>query len=379
MLSKKFDVIVIGLGAIGSAALYQLSKRGLSILGIDRFDPPHSLGSSHGETRITRLAVGESPEYVPIVMRSHELWKTIEIESNTQIFTSCGGILMDSGKSPWSKHGSDGFFKRTVDFAKAFGIAHQLLNAKELRERYPNFRLEANASGYFEPTAGYLKPEVAIRAQLDLAKRNGAKILTNSPVTTVSRSSENEIEVNVGGVKFYTEKVINCSGGWIKDFLPRAEEEKLKICRQILHWIEIEDKDWENSPVFMWGIGADPEDFIYGFPSLDGKSIKMATESFFEVSHPDLIEREVSIEEQQKFWKEKVENRVSGLKNNFLKSTVCFYTVTEDARFMVKQNPEIANEWWVSACSGHGFKHSAALGEYLADCVTEKPTRFKFD
>ncbi|MBN3584717.1 N-methyl-L-tryptophan oxidase [Algoriphagus aestuarii] len=376
MRVDKFDVIVIGLGAMGSAALYQLSKRGLSILGIDRFDPPHAMGSSHGETRITRLAVGESPDYVPIVKRSHELWKSIESESKTEIFTPCGGILMDSGKAPWAKHGSEGFFQNTVNIARKYGIDHQILNARQVSEKYPNFLLESEGSGYFEPTAGYLKPDVAIRAQLDLAKKNGALVFIHKPVTKISKLSEEEIEVNVGGQTVYARRVINCTGGWIKDFLPSEKKGSFKICRQILHWVEVTDKNWIHSPVFMWGIGAGPEDFIYGFPSLDGRSIKVATESFLEVDHPDGIERDVNREEQQKFWNEKIEYRITGVKNHFFKSEVCFYTVTTDARFMIQRNPEIQNEYWVSACSGHGFKHSAAIGEYLADLVTDKPTKF---
>ncbi|WP_296703704.1 FAD-dependent oxidoreductase, partial [Algoriphagus sp.] len=167
------------------------------------------------------------------------------------------------------------------------------------------------------------------------------------------------------------------SGGWIKDFVSTDDRSKFKICRQVLHWIKTDSVLWNDSPVYMWGFGPDPEDFIYGFPSLDGNSIKVATESFISVDHPDQINREVSLQEQKLFWDEKIKHRISGLKPEFMKSEVCFYTVTNDANFIIKKNPEIPNEWIVSACSGHGFKHSAALGEYLADLVLENPTRFQ--
>lgn len=377
MNPKKFDVVVVGLGAVGSATLFQLSKSKISVLGIDRFDPPHQMGSSHGETRITRLAVGESESYVPMVMRSHEIWREIEMLSKSTIFTQCGGILLDSGESPWSKHGSEGFLNRTVGFAKKYGINHQLLNSQQSRENYPFFQLEKNGACYYEPSAGYLRPELAILTQLRLAEENGAKILRNSPVSSLSKQTDGRIKVIFGEGELITDIVINCTGGWVKDFVSAEEKPKFKICRQVLHWINTDSYSWRDSPVFMWGIGPDPEDFIYGFPSLDGKTIKVATESFLSVDHPDQVSREVSSREQQLFWDKKIRNRISGLKPEFLKSEVCFYTVTLDAKFVIINNSEIPNEWIVSACSGHGFKHSAALGEYLADLVLERPTRFQ--
>ncbi|MEN2280569.1 N-methyl-L-tryptophan oxidase [Algoriphagus sp. SE2] len=377
MSQKKYDVVVIGLGAVGAATLFQLSKSNRSILGIDRFDPPHKMGSSHGETRITRLAVGESDAYVPMVMRSHEIWREIELLSNSKIFTQCGGILFDSGESPWSKHGSEGFLSRTVGFAEKYGINHKVFNAKQFHENYPLFQLGNKGACYFEPAAGYVRPEQAILSQLALAETNGAQILRNSPVSSILKLDNGLIKLNFRGGEVLTNTVINCSGGWIKDFVSTEERSNFKICRQVLHWIKIDSDSWKDSPVFMWGMGPDPEDFIYGFPSLDGKSIKVATESFISVDHPDLINREVSLEEQQIFWDEKINHRISGLKPEFLKSEVCFYTVTSDAKFVIKRNSEIPNEWIVSACSGHGFKHSAALGEYLADLVLERPTRFQ--
>lgn len=376
MESKEFDVVVIGLGAVGAATLFQLSKSGISVLGIDRYDPPHPLGSSHGETRITRLAVGESDTYVPMVKRSHEIWREIESISGSSIFTECGGILLDSGRTPWAKHGVDGFFQETVGIATQFGIKHQVMTPNQLKEKYALFQLEEEGAAYFEFTAGYLKPEEAILTQINLAESNGASVMRNSPVLRVEKQPNSKVHVVLEKGKVRANLVINCSGGWIKDFLSPADRPKFKICRQVLHWVKTEVEDWNNYPVFMWGHGPNPEDFVYGFPSLDGASIKMATESFVSVDHPDQIIREVTEEEQLRFWKEQVEPRVKGLKPEFLKSEVCFYTVTEDAKFFIQKNVDNNQEWMVSACSGHGFKHSAALGEYLADQALQRVPRF---
>lgn len=366
----KYDVVVIGLGAVGSATLFQLSKSGKSILGIDRHSPPHTFGSSHGESRITRLAVGEGEDYVALAMRSHQIWREIEVESGADIMTTTGGILMDSGDIPWAKHGSEGFWDRTVSFAKRHDVNHDLLNPEELRSRYPAFQLTSSAKVYLEHEAGFLRPELAIQTQLDLARNNGAEILFNSPVEGLC-SQANSILIITKEADILADKVLLSAGGWIKDFLPQAEKTKYKICRQVLHWLEIEPgiTDWSGYPVWMWGFGPQAENFIYGFPSLDGKTVKMASESFIEDDHPDKLNREVSAEEQDLFWKEKVEGKILGLKRKFIKSVVCFYTVTEDARFVVKPLNGMENVILVSACSGHGFKHSAALGEQLAKAL----------
>lgn len=362
-----YDIVVIGLGAVGSATLYQLSKTGKNILGIDRFDPPHTLGSSHGETRITRLAVGEGEDYVSLAKRSHEIWREIEAEIGVEIMTTTSGILMDSGTQPWAKHGSEGFWDRTVSFAKRQDISHEILSHESLKSRFPAFQLEPSGKVYFEHSAGFLRPELAIKTQLELARNNGAHILVNMPVEELGKNGES-IVIRTREGEIFARKVLLSAGGWIKDFLPEQEKDKYKICRQVLHWLEIEEgyTGWKGYPVWMWGYGPEAEDFIYGFPSLDGNTVKMATESFIDIHHPDYLNREVSPEEQETFWRDKVEGKILGLKRAFVKSAVCFYTVTDDARFVIKPLEGMGNVLLVSACSGHGFKHSAALGERLA-------------
>ncbi|MBC6365508.1 N-methyl-L-tryptophan oxidase [Algoriphagus sp. AK58] len=367
MENQTFDVAVIGLGAVGTATLYQLSKTGAKVLGIDRFAPPHILGSSHGETRITRLAVGEGEEYVALAKRSHEIWEEIESISGQQIKTRTGGLLIDSGVVPWSKHGSEGFWDRTVRFAHNQGIEYRIPTLEEVEECFPAFEIPATGKVYQEKEAGFLRPELAIQTQLALAQQNGAEIWTHSPVLSIKEEGDSFLlELENRSVK--AKKIVLATGGWIKDFLSPEEKSKFKICRQVLHWLEIEPgvTDWTRYPVWMWGFGPHPEDFIYGFPSLDGLTVKMASESFVEVEHPDRLVREVSAEEQEMFWEAKVEGKVKGLKKSFVKSSVCFYTVTEDARFVLEPMRGNPNFLWVSACSGHGFKHSAALGEVLS-------------
>jgi sarcosine oxidase len=364
---NRYDIVVVGIGAVGASTLYQLSFTGKKILGIDRFDPPHTHGSSHGETRITRLAVGEGADYVSLAKRSHEIWKELEAKTGHQIYTPVGGILMDSGLEPWGKHGVNGFFERTAKFAQEFGVKHERWDPIQLQNHYSHFQLPNSGKAYFEYEAGYLKPELAIQIQLDQARSNGAEILVNNPVMGIEQAKGGGLKIRLADQEIFAEKVLISSGGWVKDFLSEEEKKSFKICRQVLHWVKTQAEDWKNYPVFMWGIGSQPEDFIYGFPSLDAQSIKIATESFIEIAHPSQLNREVSEDEQRVFWEEKIEGRIKGLTPKILKSTVCFYTMTEDSKFVIKPISGLEGALFVSACSGHGFKHSAALGEVLKD------------
>jgi sarcosine oxidase len=185
MTQKHFATMVLGLGAMGSAAVYQLAKRGHSVLGIDQFAPPHHYGSSHGETRIARQAIGEGDEYVPLALRSYELWREIEREAGTDLLVITGGLILESRHSSTIMHGRGNFLARTAQCAKRFSIRHEILETRDIRKRYPQFAV-TNEAGYFEYETGYLRAEICIKAQLDLAVRHGATIQTNERVRSVS-------------------------------------------------------------------------------------------------------------------------------------------------------------------------------------------------
>ncbi|MHA7130363.1 N-methyl-L-tryptophan oxidase [Algoriphagus namhaensis] len=371
-----YDFAVIGLGAVGASTCYHLSAYGAKVIGFDRFHPPHKMGSSHGETRITRLAVGEGEDYIALVKRSHKIWDMLEKKTGVTLRQETGGILMDSGLRPWEKHGSQGFLDRTLRFAQNNEIEHRLVDSESVKENFPNLLLEPEGRAYFESEAGYLYPEKCIAVQLNLSKIAGANLFYDTPVERIDYSNPEFLGIHTAKGDFLARKVLISSGGWIKDFLPEAQANQFKICRQVLYWLEVEYKShWPSYPVFMWGFGPQPEDFIYGFPSLDNKSIKVATESFVDDQHPDRLERNVTEAEQEEFLQTKVRPRLKGITGKVLKSEVCFYTVTSDARFVMDHHPSHPGVLWISACSGHGFKHSAALGEHMAErLLGKKPT-----
>jgi sarcosine oxidase len=379
MKRNVFDVAVIGLGALGASTLYQLAKSGKRILGIDQYSPPHTMGSSHGETRITRLAVGEGMDFVPIVMRSHEIWKEIKELTGQEIMTTTGGLLFDSGGKSWSKYGSEGFFKRTVHFAEQAGIPHEVFDAKSLKRRFSEFNLEESGMVYYEPSAGFLRPELAISTQLQLAEQNAAVIKTHTKVLGIAPLPSGGVLIKTNQGEFEAGRAVISAGPWVKDFLPAEEKSHFKICRQILHWLPVTDQRFAlgKTPVYMWGFGPGAEDFIYGFPSLDGNMVKMASESFVERNHPDTLSREVTVEEQLTFIQDKIAHRFNHLGKEVLASKVCIYTVTPDSYFVIDELPDFPEVLVASACSGHGFKHSAGLGEALADKLLNKLTKFE--
>ncbi|WP_158861361.1 N-methyl-L-tryptophan oxidase [Lunatibacter salilacus] len=365
---KRVDVVVIGLGGLGSSVLWHLSQAGVRVLGIDQFDPPHDMGSSHGETRITRLAVGEGEAFLPLVARSHQLWREIECLTGVSLFTQCGALLIDSKSDSWTKHGAANFFDKTVSYAQQSGIPFQLMEKAEVSIKFPCFNLERTDRAYFEPGAGFLRPEVAIEAQLELARLNGAEVMTGTKVKEILPISGDRVKIIFESGSVEAGQVVVAAGAWVKDFLPERFRTPFSICRQVLHWLPIERGAYNlgNTPVYMWGFGGHMEDFVYGFPSLDGRCVKMASESFVPIEHPDLIDRTVSRKEQIDFFEEKVGDRFLHLKRNGIESKVCLYTVTPDANFIVGHLPGYKNIYIASACSGHGFKHSAGLGEAIA-------------
>jgi len=368
----RYDAIVIGLGAYGSAALYQLARRGAKVLGIDRFAPPHDLGSSHGDTRITRLANGESAHLTGIVRRSHELWRTIEAETGEDLLTQCGGLVI-SGKSRASVHVAD-FFANTIANARASQVVHELLDTDEIRRRFPQFKVQDGEQGYFEPEAGFVRPEACIRAQLALAARHGADIRTGERVHGLETEGHG-VRATTDGGGYTASTAIVALGSWLPAFSPRVAP-LLKVYRQVLHWFEAQGDPSGHAPgrfpIFIWELpGRDAG--IYGFP-LAVSGLKIATEQYEEATTPENVSRQVSAAEVEEMHR-LASPFLPGLGPRCLKSSVCLYTLTPDRQFLIDRLPDCPRAFAVSACSGHGFKHSAALGEALAEQISEGRSR----
>src|SRR5581483_8919629 len=212
-----FDVAVVGLGAMGSAAAYQLAARGAKVLGLDRFDPPHAMGSSCGDTRVTRLAVGEGEQYVPLVRRSHAIWREIEAKTGASLLHQTGGLII-SGPGETAVTHVEGFFDKTVAAAEKFGIAHEILNAADIRKRWPQFRVRDDEAGYYEPGAGFIRPEECIRAQLALARAHGADLHANEEVLHFEPAADG-VTLVTGKDRYTAGRLIVCAGAWLPELL----------------------------------------------------------------------------------------------------------------------------------------------------------------
>lgn len=376
--SQSCEIAVIGLGAMGSAALYQLAKRGVKAVGIDRFSPPHDQGSTHGETRITRQAIGEGEVYVPLALRSNEIWRELEAETDERLLTQNGCLVVDAVGS--ASHGivRAAFLARTQKAAETYNIPHEMLDAAEIRHRYPQFTPREDEIGYFEPGGGYLNPERCIAAQLAQARSMGAETRLGTSVLSV--------RPNGAGVRIVTDRgellaaqAIVSAGSWAPSLLGAPFTELLAPSRQVMHWFEVEPdfaQTWARSPVFIWCHGPSPNDFFYGFPSLSGSNaVKTAGEQYDAFTDPDAVERNVTEEESAAMRRDQLAGRVQGLRARAVRALTCLYTVTPDSNFLIDRHPETERILVVSPCSGHGFKHSAAVGEVAAQCVLDGKSR----
>ena len=370
---KRYEAIVVGLGAMGSAALYQLAKRGVRVLGIDRYAPPHDRGSTHGDTRITRLAIGEGAHYTPLAKRSHEIWREIEKETGADLLTVTGGLIISSPAKTAFTHVED-FFANTVAAARDHGIAHELLDAREIRKRFPQFAVRDDEVGYYEKEAGFLRPEACVRTQLELAARYGADIRTNERVMTL-RAAQNEALVETDKNSYTAERIILSLGPWLPELIGSKYSGMFKVFRQVLYWFHaknIEPFLPKNFPIFIWELRGTRQG-VYGFPAIDGENggVKVATEHYETVTSPDWTRRDASREEIAAMHEVCVAPYLAGLSGDCVRTVTCLYTVTPDFAFVIDAHPDFERVIVASPCSGHGFKHSAALGEVLAAHIVD--------
>jgi sarcosine oxidase len=374
-MKNSFDAIVVGLGAMGSAALYQLAKRGQTVLGIDRYSPPHSYGSSHGESRIIRQAIGEGESYVPLALRSYELFREIEKESGTELLTVTGGLTLEREQSESMLHGRHNFLDRAVRCARKFDIRHEVLAPQDIKKRYPQFAV-TDERGYFEYDTGFVRPERCVAAQLQLAQKLGAIVKTDAKVDSIDSGSGSEVMVRAGGAVYEAEKVVLAAGPWIGELLPHRFRPFFQVYRQVMYWFAIED-NWQSAfspgelPIFIWIFETGESFGFYGFPSLDGKTIKLASEQFAVTTIADETDLRVGDAEKHAAYAAYVRGRLPGLSARCESAVSCLYTTTPDANFVLDFHPDNDRIIIASPCSGHGFKHSAAIGEVLAELAVD--------
>jgi len=363
---EQYDVIVVGLGAMGSAACYHLARRGREVLGIDRFAPPHTMGSSHGQTRIIREAYFEHPIYVPLVQHAYELWAELERESGRRLFVQTGGLMIGP---------PDGIVVGGAKkSAEEHGLPHDTLSAAEVRRRFPALQPTDDMVAVWEPRAGILFPETCVETHLTLARRHGAEIHLNE---TVARWETNESSARVvtsQGI-YQASRLLLASGSWITTLLPELKL-PFTVERQVLYWFEAkrapENFRPERCPIYLWE--HEPERFFYGFPDL-GEGVKVAGHHEGRIVSPDAIDRAVHADEPEAM-RAVLRKFMPDADGALRSAVVCMYTNTPDHHFFIDAHPRCPQVLVASPCSGHGFKFSSALGSVLADLLTEGKTQF---
>ncbi len=360
---------------MGSATLYQLAQRGARVLGIDRYTPPHGQGSSHGSTRITRIAVGEGAQYVPLVRRSHEIWRDIEATLDVELLVQCGGLVLGPARGGTELHGQSDFVSSTIAVARQFGIAHEVLDARGIASRFPQFALRGDEHGCFEPGAGFLRPEQCIAAQLELARRAGAHVVTGQVVTAIAAEGAGVAIATASNGSYRAARAVLSAGAWNPALAGGRYAETLSVRRQTLHWFQPDDPAPYapgRCPIFIWSHGPLSAQAFYGIPLADAHAgVKVGTQQHETDTMPETADREVSAAESATMHAAHVSGRLHGLTARRSHAAACLYTVAPGARFIIDRHPSVAPAIVVSACSGHGFKHSAALGEALAQWLIE--------
>lgn len=375
----KYDVIVVGLGAVGGAATCHLARSGAKVLGIDRFSPPHSHGSSHGDTRITRSAIGEGVEYSELALRSHALWREFEALTGQTLFVR-NGCLTISGADAVVMHDVDDFFANVETAAQRFNIPTRTFgDAAAISARYPQFAVQPGDKAILDEEAGLLYVERCVTATLELAAQAGAQLMRDTQVMQIEPSSSG-VEVATGdNQRFTADRVLIAAGAWLPGFVAAELSRHFTVTRQVLHWFEIKSNPErfrpENCPVFIWqlprrgGVASS----IYGFP-LEGDAsngLKVTHEESGPATDPDHVNRTVDpVTETERTYRTYIEPFLPDLGPRCVRTATCLYTRIDRSRFVIDHDPRSERILFASPCSGHGFKHSAALGEALAEQLT---------
>ena len=371
-----FDTIVVGLGAVGSAAVYQLAQRGQRVLGLDRFAPPHTLGSTHGGTRIIRKAYFEGQQYLSLLERAYPLWRDLEAASGQSLLNLCGCLNIGPPQSE--------VVEESRRSAEALGLPFEELSPEAVQQRFPAFHLPEDHVAVWDPEAGLILPERCVAIHLEHARRHGAALRFDEPALRWQIDGAG-VAVTTAQATYRADRLILSAGGWITDLLVEFQP-SIRVERVTNAWFRPKANaahfDPARCPVYIWEYDTDL--FFYGFPDL-GRGVKCGIH--YEgtvVDHPDEIDRAVS-EADEAAARACLRRLFPDADGPLEDAAICFYTNTPDKHYLIDRHPEHPQVVFASACSGHGFKASNAIGEALADLVMDRalqvdiePFRWRF-
>ena len=363
-MSARYDVIVLGVGGMGSAAAFELARRGRKVLGLEQFSLAHDRGSSHGQTRIIRSAYYEHPNYVPLVRRAFERWYDLEQRTGRHLLTDCDclGFGTETGEVIAGVRAS----------ADRHGLSVENLSASELRRRFPQFRFGDDHVGVLEHEAGFLYVEECVRAHIYAARSLGAEIHAEEPALSWEVAG-NGVTVRTAKAAYSADRLVLTAGSWAPALLTRYGA-KLSVMRQVLLWFGTSDPAQFRRDRFPIFIGEVPEGYFYGLPVIDPAGLKIARHyGAPELPGPEAVDRGTTPADEAPV-RQFLADHIPAANGPLTKAQVCTYTLTPDRHFVIDLHPEHPEVSVAAGFSGHGFKFAAAVGEALADLAEKGRT-----
>lgn len=366
------DIGVIGIGTMGSMALWQLAKRGISVIGFEQFGIGHDRSAAGGDTRIFRTAYAESPEYVPLLQEAHRLWLELEQETNRQLLTMTNGLTIGNTHSE--------SFQNVIKSIKDFKLNHEILNQEEMKQQFPQHHLLPDDLTVLDKQAGFLRPEYAIVTAAERAVQLGAKIHKYTYVENI-QPNRDHIIIQANDREYKVRQLLITTGPWAGELLPKLKEH-LKARQVISTWFPAKDPSLfspEKFPVFIRRVG---DDKFYGIPSVDGRMVKVvfSGSSEDELESPSLNNRDTNLEFKRiSKISEIVQKYLPGLHQDPARVGVYMEGFTRDLHSIVGKVPGHKNIVLLCGFSGHGFKMAPTMGQIATDLLLNNNTRFSID
>ena len=357
----KFDAIVIGVGGMGSAATYHLARRGARVLGLEQFDIPHDLGSSHGVNRIIRLAYAEDPAYVPLLRRAYRLWRELEAVAGERLLVITGGL--DVGP-PDSR-----IVAGSLHSCAVHAIPHETLGPAEVHERFPGYRLPDEFVGVLQPDGGFLMSERCIVAHVAAARAAGAEVHAREGVTSWA-PCDGGVAVQTARGEYRARRLVITAGPWASRVVP-ALRRLARPERQVLLWAEPRRPEFfrpDNFPVFNMQA---PEGHYYGFPVYGVPGFKIGRYHHLgQAADPDSVDRETHPEDERVL-REGLERYFPDAAGPTLAMKTCLFTNSPDEHFILDHHPEVPSAVIAAGFSGHGYKFCSVVGEIMAELALD--------
>ena len=362
---KSYDAIVVGVGAMGSAALYHLARRGLSVLGLEQFDIPNDQGSSHGINRIFRLAYYEAPDYVPLMLRARDLWLDLEARAGEKLVHVTGSI--DAGPA------NGDVFTGSLESCVIHQLEHEVLDSATLAARFPGYRLPEGTMGVLQPGGGFLLSERCIVAHVLAALAHGAEVHARETVREWQVTAEGTIRVETNRGTHETSRVVVTAGAWAGGLFPDLAHLAVPE-RQVLGWFQPSSPELftpDRFPVFNLAVA---EGRYYGFPVFGIPGFKIGRYHHLEeATSPEVMNRAVD-ERDEHILRAAVSRYFPDANGPIMTLKTCLFTNSPDEHFIVDTLPDQPEVIVAAGFSGHGFKFASVIGEVLADLAQDGQT-----